>query len=52
MKRVVIGIENGKPYVISKTGKVEVVFKTEKRRTFTKVIKTWAYHIRTFALGK
>lgn len=50
MKRVVIGMRNGKPYVIHAQGKVEVIFKQEPSRNFKKTIRTALYHTKK-ALG-
>jgi hypothetical protein len=51
MKRVVIGMKDGRPYVIHKQGKVEVIFKQEPpRRSFKKKIRTVLYHTKK-ALG-
>jgi hypothetical protein len=47
MKRVVIGMKNGKPFVMSCPGKIEVVFKTAPRRSIRKLYRTGLYHIRT-----
>jgi hypothetical protein len=52
MKRVVIGMRDGRPYVISKQGKVEVIIKAaEKRRSLRKVMRTVWYHIKKRAVG-
>lgn len=51
MKRVVIGMKNGRPYVIHKQGKVEVIFKqAPQRRSFRKTLRTALYHTKK-ALG-
>jgi hypothetical protein len=47
MKRVVIGMKDGKPYVISKQGKVEVVFRIEKPRSLRKKVRTLIYRVKT-----
>jgi hypothetical protein len=47
LKRVVIGVRNGEPYVVSKNGKVEVVFKFERRKPFRKKVRTLMYRIKT-----
>jgi hypothetical protein len=46
MKRVVIGMKNGKPFVVSCPTKIEIVFREEKTRTFRRVLRTWSYNIR------
>jgi hypothetical protein len=47
MKRVIIEIRKGKPHVISCPNKIEVIFRTPKKRSFRKVMRTWAYRIKT-----
>lgn len=51
MKRVVIGMRDGEPYVISKPAKVDVIIRTEKRRSFRKVVRTLIYRIKTRIAG-
>lgn len=47
-KQVVVGIsDNGKPYVISKSRGVDVVFKPRKSPSLKKRIKTALYQVRT-----
>ncbi|WP_308636088.1 hypothetical protein [Paenibacillus silvisoli] len=46
MKRVVIGMKNGHPYVISKQGKVEVIIKQPQRRSLKKIMRTFIYRIK------
>jgi hypothetical protein len=50
MKQVIIGFKDGKPYVMSSPKKIEIIFKTEKKRTIKKVLRTWLYQFKT-ALG-
>lgn len=47
MKQVIIGMKDGKPYVVSCPKKVEVIFKEEKKPTFKKRLKTLVYRIKT-----
>lgn len=51
MKQVVIGMKDGKPYVMKGCTKVEVIFRLEKRRSFRKVFRTLVYRVKV-ALGK
>lgn len=51
MKRVVIGVKNGVPYVISQPTKIEVVIRLEKRRSLRKIMRTIWYHIKKRAVG-
>lgn len=48
MRQVIIGMKDGKPYVINAPKKVEVIFKEEKKkkRSFAKVLRTWSYQLR------
>lgn len=48
MRQVIIGMKDGKPYVINAPKKVEVIFKEEKRkkRSFKKILRTWSYQIK------
>ncbi|MFC5528451.1 hypothetical protein [Cohnella yongneupensis] len=52
MKRVVIGMKDGKPYVISKQGKVEVVIRIEKPKTIRKRVRTLLFRIRSVFSSK
>lgn len=52
MKQVVIGMKNGKPYVISAPKKVEVVFKKQKRKSFLKSLKTIKFHFKKMLFKK
>ncbi|MDF2534218.1 MAG: hypothetical protein K0R18_375 [Bacillales bacterium] len=47
MKQVVIGMKDGKPYVVAAPKNVEVVFKAEKKATFKKRFKTMVYILKT-----
>lgn len=47
MRRVVIGMKNGKPYVIACPSKVEVVFRETPRKSIRKLWRTCVYHMRT-----
>lgn len=47
MKQVVIGMKDGKPYVVSAPKKIEVIFKTEKKPTFKKRWRTLVYRLKT-----
>jgi hypothetical protein len=52
MREVIIGMKDGKPYVVSAPKKVTVVFREEKqqRRSFRKVWRTWVYRAKA-AMG-
>lgn len=52
MKRVVIGMKNGKPYVISCPTKVEVVFREAPRKSIRKLWRTGLYRMRTMIKRK
>lgn len=45
MKRVVIGMKNGEPYVISKPAKIDVIIRKEKHG-LRKIIRTLMYRIK------
>lgn len=47
MKQVIIGMKDGKPYVISAPKKIEVIFKAERKRSITKRFRTLVYHLKT-----
>jgi hypothetical protein len=47
VKQVIIGMKNGKPFVVSAPKKIEVIFKEEKRRSVRKIFKTWVYRLKT-----
>lgn len=49
MKQVIIGMKNGKPYVMSAPKSVNVTFKQPKKRSFVKLMKTLWYRIKTGA---
>lgn len=46
MKRVVIGMKDGKPYVISCPTKVEVVFRLDKPKTLRRKWRTLLYQVK------
>ncbi|WP_186445756.1 hypothetical protein [Paenibacillus cremeus] len=51
MKQVIIGMKDGKPYVISSPKKIEVVFREEKRRSLRKVWRTMVYRVKSALRG-
>lgn len=47
MRQVIIGMKDGKPYVVAAPKKIQVVFKEEKKkpRSFKKILRTWSYKL-------